>query len=92
MLQEVESKTAGRVECDEGMSNFDHSIDDGLAEALADGTKYAIHSAWNFNGLVYVEDGGYVEEVWQYHHIVGYVRADTLPELMAEVNAEYGAQ
>lgn len=72
------------------MSNFDGSIDDGLADALRGGQVYARHAAWNFNGLVWFADGRFHEQVWQYHHPMRTYSADTLTKLMTVVNDDWG--
>lgn len=73
-----------------GMSNFDQEIDEGLAEALKQGGVRAQHSAWDFCGRVYYEDGKFHEEVWTHGSISETLSADTLTELMTAVNNEYG--
>lgn len=82
--------TAELTEIEKGMSNFDHSIDDGLEDALRAGGVFGRHAAWNFNGKVWFADGLFHEEVWRYHAPVGTHSAATLPELMQIVNDEYG--
>lgn len=79
-------------ELDIGMSNFDGLIEDGLAEALKlkPAITYAQHSAWNFCGYVWFENGRFVEQVWRYNSPVDELTADTLEDLMEEVNGEYG--
>lgn len=74
------------------MSNFDHSIDTGLAEALQarPGKVFGRHAGWNFNGRVFFSDGRFHEEVWVYGSPRETVSADTLPELMEEVCYRYG--
>lgn len=76
-----------------GMTNFDGSIDEGLTEALRaePAMVCAQHSAWNFCGYVWFENGKYREQVWRYHSPIDEIEADTLKELMEEVNAEYGS-
>lgn len=71
------------------MSNFDGRIDDGMKNALMDG-EMGVHSAWNFYGSVYYQDGKFVEEVRVYGTLVDTVEADTLEELMETVNSKYG--
>ncbi len=77
---------------DIGMSNFDGEIDEGLAEALTakPALVMAQHSAWNFCGFVWFEDGKFIEQVWRYGSPVTELNADTLEELMEEVCSEYG--
>ena len=85
-------KTANMKKIDQEMSNFDSSIDDGMSEALMSepGMVFGYHSAWNFNGKVYYEEGKYHEEVWVYHELKEIISAETLEELMEEVNLKYG--
>lgn len=83
--------TAELTEIELGMTNFDHSIDDGFEDALRAGGVFGRHAAWNFNGKVWFADGRFHEEVWQYHSPVGVRSADTLRELMETVNDEFGA-
>lgn len=72
------------------MSNLDHSIDPGLEEALRERAVWARHSAWNFNGQVWFEDGTFFEEVWHYHVHIDTVGASSLEELMRAVNDLHG--
>lgn len=72
------------------MSNFDHSIDDGLSERLQEEKCFARHSGWEFNGLVWFEDNQFHEEVWRYRVYQETINANTLPELMKMVNDKYG--
>lgn len=75
-----------------GMSNFDHVIDDGFADALQGGKVYGRHAAWNFNGTVWWDGKQFAEEVWVYRVPRDVLRADTLEELMEEVNDRYGSE
>ncbi len=75
-----------------GMSNFDHVIDEGLEEQLRAGEHCAQHSAWDFCGYVWFEDGQFYEEVWRFHQHVATLSADDLRELMEAVNDEYGPE
>jgi hypothetical protein len=74
-----------------GMTNFDHSVDEGLEADLRAGMR-ARHSAWNFNGQVWYDAAGEVfrEEVWVYHALVAERSAATLEELMRVVSDEFG--
>jgi hypothetical protein len=74
----------------ENMSNFDHSIDEGMAEKLKSGKYYSEHCGWDFWGAVWYEDGMFHEEVRQYGSTAGVMSAETLKELMEKVNDEYG--
>lgn len=74
------------------MSNFDHVVDEGLAEALKEneGAIYGAHPATNFFGKVYYSNEKYYEEVWRYHSVVDTLSADTLEDLMTLVNDKHG--
>jgi len=77
---------------DIGLSNFDHSIDEGLEEALKAklAKVYAQHSAWNFCGYVWFENNTFHEQIWRYNSPVAEMEADSLEALMEAVNSEYG--
>jgi hypothetical protein len=79
-------------EIDYAMSNFDHSIDAGMADALKaqPGEVHGRHAAWNFNSLVYYLNGKFHAEVYQYRSFTDHIVADTLEELMQESNEKYG--
>lgn len=73
------------------MSNFDHSVDDGLEDDLRAGMR-GTHSAWNFNGQVWYDPDEQVfkEDVWVYHVKQATLSAPTLENLMRVVNDEFG--
>ncbi len=73
------------------MSNFDHSIDEGMEEDLRNGMR-SYHAGWNFFGLVWFESGQFHEMVKQYRHHIATHSADSLRELMVDVNASFGDQ
>lgn len=77
---------------DLGMSNFDHLVDDGFAEILKknEGKMWGNHTAWNFCGDVWYENGKFHEQVNVYHVLKGEYEAETLEELMEVVNNIYG--
>lgn len=85
--------TEGMEEINLGMSNFDGSIDDGMAEALRaqPGKVFGCHYGWNFNGSVYFYDGMFHEEVWVYGSPRETISANSLPELMDAVCDKYGS-
>jgi hypothetical protein len=76
-----------------GMSNRGVSIDDGCEAALKSGKVFAVHSAWDFNGVFWwdAERKVFVEEVYRYHVHAGTHEAETLEELMRIVNEEHGS-
>lgn len=78
--------------CDKEMSNFDCVIDDGMEDALRTGGCYGKHSAWNFNGDVWFQDGQFHEWIWVYGSPRALVSASTLRELMQKANWRYGSQ
>ena len=80
-------------EIDLGMSNFDHEIDLGFVEALQaePAQVFGYHAAWNFIGKVWFENGHFHEEVWRYRSLVKVFHADTLGELMSDVNSKWGS-
>ena len=71
------------------MSNFDHRIDEGFAEAMQVGGR-GYHYAWDFCGEVWWENGKFCEEVWVNHVLQEVISADTLRALMKTVNNKYG--
>lgn len=77
---------------EEGLSNFDSSIEEGLEEQLrlAPFQLQAPHHAWNFCGRVYFDGVQFVEEVHQFHKHVDTLKAPTLEKLMREVNDKWG--
>jgi hypothetical protein len=76
---------------DKGMTNYDRSIDEGLADDLRAGMR-AFHSAWDFNGQVWYDpdEDVFKEDVWVYHAKVATRSAATLEDLMQVVNDEFG--
>lgn len=84
--------TETMAELELGMSNFDGSIDTGLAEALKEkpGQVFGRHAGWNFNGRVYFHGGKFHEEVWVYGSPRATFSADNLRDLMEDVCSEYG--
>jgi hypothetical protein len=92
------SETARIVELDDktqaemgGYSNFDHTFEDGTVAALADGSHYVAHAAWDHWGKIHLlNEGVYEEEVWRYNAPVEKLQASSLEELVSLVNDEYG--
>ena len=73
-----------------GMSNCDHSIDDGLAEALRVDNVYAQYSGWDFCGYVWAEGDHFICQVWRHHSPLEEITEDTLQEIMETVSDKYG--
>jgi hypothetical protein len=86
------SRTAHMREIALGITNYDHTIAPGLAEALRHepGQVYGCHTAWDFYGLVWFADGRFHEEVWVLGAPEEVLSAPTLEALMEAVNAKYG--
>lgn len=78
-------------EVDPDMSNFDHVVEDGLAEAIADGQHMGNYPGWNFHAYVYLgAEGVYVADVHCYHVHAGFVTGEDLHALMDAVSDKYG--
>lgn len=91
----MESICPFTVGIDTGMSNFDHTIDEGFADDLREREVYGRYAGWNFNGLVWFdrERQEFACEVWHYkvpQEDVFY--AATLEEIMDDVSAEWGSE
>ena len=74
------------------MSNFDHAIDQEVAQELLAGDCRAEYTGWNFFGNVWYEPGPkkYCCEVMQYHATMETVECDTLEDIMRTVSEKYG--
>ena len=75
------------------MSNFDLSVDEGLAERLTanEGKVFAQHAALNFCGNVWFEDGKFHNQIHQSYAEVDELEAETLEGLMEIANDKYGS-
>lgn len=80
----------GFTEIDLGMTNFDHSIDDGFDDRLRAELVWGRHAAREFNGRVWFEDGLFHEQVWRYGQPLAYYTAPSLAELMETVSDAHG--
>jgi hypothetical protein len=72
------------------MSNCDHTIEPDAEKRLKSGKVYGRHAAWDFNALVWWEDGEFHSQVYRYHEPVGEYSAPTLQELMEKANENHG--
>jgi hypothetical protein len=81
-----------KTEISLGMSNFDHSIDEGFEEAIKKDSVFGRHAGWNFNGRVYWSGTQFCEDVWVFGSYQKTIKADTLTDLMSEVNDEFGSE
>lgn len=75
---------------EELMSNFDHSIDRKVEEAIKGKPYYAQYSGWNFCGYVWWENEKWHCEVWTYGSMDDVISANTLDDIMTEVSDKYG--
>lgn len=73
-----------------GMSNFDHTVDEGFEDALKAGKVFGRHSGWHFNGEVWWDGTEFRERVWVHRMAMKTVAAASLKELMVLVNDEFG--
>ncbi len=74
------------------MSNFDNSIDDGLAYALQSENVFAHYVGWNFVGKIIAEADKFVCQVWIHKRPVEEVIANTLLDIMTKVSRKYGSE
>jgi hypothetical protein len=72
------------------MTNYDHSVDEAVAERLRRGGECGQHTAFDFHAWVWFADGRWHEQVFVHHVPQGSFCADTLQELMKIVNDEFG--
>lgn len=76
-------------EADVSMSNFDHTVDAGMEKVLKSG-MWGRHAGWNFNARVRWDGERFHSQVWRFQRKVGDYYADTLEDLMAQVNDIFG--
>jgi hypothetical protein len=74
------------------ITNFDGSIEPGLAERLMKEKVLATHTAWDHHGLVWWDGKQFCEEVWVYKAPQEVIKADSLDLLMQQVNEKYGSR
>jgi hypothetical protein len=71
------------------MTNYDHSVEEAVAERLRRGGMCGQHTALGFHGWVWFADGRWHEQVFVHHVAQGSFSADSLEELMGIVNNEF---
>lgn len=80
--------------CKDVMTNNDHSICDGAETLLKENEIVARYPGWNFHGYVWWDRN--VQRfkccVYQFHHPVGTIIAETLQEVMDLCCDKYGAE
>jgi hypothetical protein len=75
---------------DDGPSNFDHQVPDGLEDQLKSGEFYCDYPAWDFHANVWYENGQFHAYCRRYHRHVGTYSADTIRELMKICSDSHG--
>lgn len=78
-----------RKPTDKGMSNLDHSIEDGFGDDLKEGYR-GDYCGWNFTGTVWYESDMFYIEVWVRGGHVETMEAETPAEIMEIVCEKYG--
>ncbi len=73
------------------MSNFDHTIDEGLSEKLKSGKFTAEYCAWKFHGMVWFEDSKFHCMIKKYTKHIDTIIENTLEEIMETACSKYGA-
>ena len=82
------------AECpDAVMTNFDHTIDQSVADRIKESGECSQYAGWNFCGYVWweAEADQWACEIWQYNAVMEVIRADSLETIMAKVSNEYGS-
>ncbi len=76
------------------MTNYDHSIDENVAEKLRKKYIFAQYSGWNFCGYVWWNRilNKWSCEIWQYNSHIGTIHASTLHEIMHHASWRYGSE
>lgn len=88
-MQELIDK--GYSHCgDEICSNFDHEINEELAERMKKEKIVADYPGWNFYGTVWYENGKYNCAVMRYRFLQEIISNETFEELKKEVCDKYG--
>lgn len=75
---------------DDLMSNFDHSVDQAVADRLRNEQVLAIYPGWDFNATCWFADGMFHAGVHVFHEYIETLSAGTPEELMTLVCEEYG--
>ena len=78
--------------CGLDMSNYDHSIDEGLADALKKKPNqvYGKYPAWNFFAIVWYNGKDFSCQIMQYHVIVEEFEKPTLHDIVDYASEKYG--
>ncbi len=72
-------------------SNLVHSFDDEAVELLKRGAlPCAAHTAWDFHGTIWFEDGVWKEQVWTRRYPSAQYESKHLPSLVEHVLERHG--
>lgn len=79
---------------DDAYSNFDHVYEYGFKDTekmiRENSDHYFSHSAWDFYGKIWFENGKFHEIVMRYHNVVDEIENEKLDDLIEEVNEKWG--
>jgi hypothetical protein len=78
-----------RTNCD--YSNLTHEMPEGADALLRQGKHWMPHYAWNYFGYIWFADGQFHERIMVYRRHVETMSADTLYDLISNVNDKYGS-
>lgn len=73
-------------------SNCDHTFDEQVVAELEKGNVTAGHSAWNFHGAIWKQDGKYFEEVKSYLRVVGLIEGTSLVDVVTKTIERFGRE
>lgn len=86
------SDTIEREYIGEVASNFDHVIDEAIAERLKnEPNTYAEYPAWNFHGTVWYDTDRYKCKIMVHHVDQGVIESNSVKGIMAQASETYGA-
>ncbi|MBS3074402.1 hypothetical protein J4447_03015 [Candidatus Pacearchaeota archaeon] len=71
-------------------SNLDGILKEDIVDRLKEGECFSRHSAWDFNGSVYFNEGRFHEEVWVYCKLVEVLEGDTAMDVINQAREKYG--
>lgn len=87
----MKSIIEGRIAIHLGMTNSDACIEPGLAEALTSDV-YATYTSYYFYAYVIAHGNGFMCQVWTHGSPCREYHADTLEDIMDEVQNDFGVE
>ena len=78
-------------EIGEVYSNFDHILNDEIANQLTRGCYLATHPGWNFYGRIIYKDGKFIEMVMVFGNVVEFIVGENIKDVIEETNRKYGS-